>query len=47
MKKKWILKPKANDQLVTELQESLGVDKINSELLVQRGITTFEARHSF
>ena len=47
MKKKWILKPKANEQLVTELQESLGVAKIVSELLVQRGITTFEAAKKF
>ena len=47
MKKKWILNPKANEQLVTELQESLGVAKIVSELLVQRGITTFEAAKKF
>ena len=47
MKKKWILKPKANEQLVAELQESLCVSKIVAELLVQRGISTFEAAKTF
>jgi len=47
MKKQWILKPKANEQLVAELQESLGVAKIVAELLVQRGITTFETAKRF
>ena len=47
MKKQWNLKPKANEQLVTELQESLGVAKIVAELLVQRGITTFETAKTF
>ena len=47
MKKKWILKPKANEQLVAELQESLCVPKIVAELLVQRGVTTFETAKTF
>ena len=47
MKKKWILKPKANEQLVAELQESLCVPKIVAELLVQRGVTTFETAKIF
>ena len=47
MKKQWTLKPKANEQFVAELQESLGVAKIIAELLVQRGITTFETAKSF
>ena len=47
MKKQWNLKPKANEQLVAELQESLGVAKIVAELLVQRGITTFETAKTF
>ena len=47
MKKKWILKPKANEQLVAELQESLCVPKIVAELLVQRGISTFETAKTF
>tara|TARA_B100000900_G_scaffold304104_1_gene262718 strand:- start:1062 stop:2753 length:1692 start_codon:yes stop_codon:yes gene_type:complete len=47
MKKQWILKKKANEQLVVELQESLGVAKIVAELLVQRGITTFETAKRF
>ena len=47
MKKQWNLKPKANEQLVAELQESLGVAKIIAELLVQRGITTFETAKTF
>ena len=47
MKKKWNLKPKAKEQLVTELQENLGVAKIIAELLAQRGITTFESAKTF
>ena len=47
MKKQWNLKPKANEYLVAELQESLGVAKIIAELLVQRGITTFETAKTF
>ena len=47
MKKKWNLKPKAKEQLVTELQENLGVAKIIAELLAQRGITTFETAKTF
>ena len=47
MKKQWNIKPKANEQLVAELQESLGVAKIVAELLVQRGITTFETAKTF
>ena len=41
------LKAKANEHLVAELQESLGVAKIVAELLVQRGITTFETAKTF
>ena len=47
MKKQWNLKAKANEQFVAELQESLGVAKIVAELLVQRGITTFETAKNF
>lgn len=47
MKKQWNLKPKAESNLVVELQESLGVAKIVAELLVQRGITTFDAAKTF
>ena len=47
MKKKWNLKPKAKEQLVTELQENLGVAKIIAELLAQRGITTYESAKTF
>lgn len=47
MKKQWNLKSKANKQLVAELQERLGVAKIVAKLLVQRGITSFEAAKKF
>ena len=47
MKKQWNLKPKADEHLVAEIQESLGVAKIVAELLVQRGITTFETAKTF
>lgn len=47
MKKQWNLKPKADEQLVAKLQENLGVAKIVAELLVQRGITSFETAKTF
>ena len=47
MKKQWNLKPKGKKQLVTELQEGLGVAKIVAELLAQRGITNFETAKTF
>ena len=47
MKKQWILKPKANEQFVKELQESLGVAKIVAELLVQRGSLLLKLQKNF
>ena len=47
MKKKWILKPKADMTLVSELTSSLGVSPIISELLVNRGITSFDSAKKF
>lgn len=47
MKKQWNLRPKADEQLVAKLQENLGVAKIVAELLVQRGITSFETAKTF
>ena len=47
MKKQWNLKPKANEQLVAELQESLGVAKIVAELLVQEGSLLLKLQKHF
>lgn len=44
---RWNLKPKPNPDKVTQLANSLGVDKVIAGLLVQRGIGTFEQARSF
>lgn len=48
MNKKWIIKPEADEQKINDLAKSLSVSKIIANLLVQRGITSFEdAKHFF
>ena len=44
---RWITKPLPNDDLLTSLQESLGVSPIIATLLAQRGITDFEQAKRF
>lgn len=44
----WRHKPKPDEKLVSSLQEALNVPEIIAQLLVQKGITTFEeAKHFF
>ena len=44
---RWTLKPKPDSNKVAELAAELGVDLAISELLLQRGIDTFEAAKTF
>jgi|TARA_B110000902_G_scaffold58900_1_gene69063 single-stranded-DNA-specific exonuclease len=44
---RWTLKPKPDSQKVAEFSAELGVDLAISELLLQRGIDTFQAAKTF
>ena len=45
--KKWTVKDSAAPETVAQLSAELGIDGVLSELLVQRGVTTFEEARSF
>ena len=45
--KKWVLKRPEDPEIVGRLSTELGIDRVLAELLVQRGITTFEAAREF
>jgi len=45
--KKWILKDAASHETVSRLSSELGVDPVLAELLVQRGVCTFEQSRRF
>ena len=47
MEKKWILLEGTDESLVRQLSSELGVDPVLAELLVQRGVRTFEQARSF
>ena len=48
MQKKWLVKTPVNRTTVEEFRSELKVDRIVSEILLQRGITTYdEAEHFF
>jgi len=47
MKKRWLLKDRGNTELVNKLAVQLGIDPLLADLLVQRGITTFEGAKAF
>ncbi|MFC7356227.1 single-stranded-DNA-specific exonuclease RecJ [Jejudonia soesokkakensis] len=44
---RWTLQPKQDPKLIQELSTSLGVDPLISQLLIQRGITTFQEAKQF
>ena len=44
---RWTLKPKPDTQKIADLAAELGVDLAISELLLQRGIETFQAAKTF
>lgn len=45
--KKWVLKPAGDPEIVSRLTSELGVDRVLAELLVQRGMRTFEEARAF
>ena len=47
IEKKWILRENGQHQAVSQLSSELGVDPVLAELLVQRGVTTFQQARSF
>ncbi|MBN1253473.1 MAG: single-stranded-DNA-specific exonuclease RecJ [Bacteroidales bacterium] len=47
MEQDWILKPNGNQEYVDKLSEELTIEKPIANMLVQRGITTFEQAKSF
>ncbi len=47
LEKKWIVNEPGNPGLVRQLSAELGVDPVLANLLVQRGITTFEESRKF
>ena len=47
MEKRWVLKEKGDPEIVDQLCTQLGIDQNLVQLLVQRGITTFEEAHDF
>lgn len=44
---RWTLKPEPNEKEVEKLTKELGIDKVLSKLLVQRGIKTFDEAKDF
>ena len=42
MEKRWVLIPKGNSETIQKLSEELSIHPILAQLLVQRGINTFE-----
>ena len=47
METRWIIAKDVDKQVVRSLSESLGIDEILANLLVQRGITTYEEAKNF
>ncbi len=45
--KRWIIKPNGDAELVTQLAEQLGIEFQLANMLVQRGVKTFEEARSF
>mgnify|MGYP004447704103 CR=1 FL=1 len=45
--RKWIMKPAGDPETVSRLSSELGVDPVLAELLVHRGICTFEHAREF
>jgi single-stranded-DNA-specific exonuclease len=47
MEKRWVFKPKANQQDIDHLKEVLGLDSLLANLLAQRGIRNFDQAKDF
>jgi len=47
MEKRWVLKDRGDKELVNHLAGQLGIEPVLADLLVQRGITTFDGARAF
>lgn len=47
MEKHWLVKPQGDPEAVREIGQALGIDQYLANLLVQRGITTFDQAKTF
>ena len=47
IERKWVLKRPEDPEIVSRLSTELGIDRVLAELLVQRGITTFQDAREF
>lgn len=47
MDKRWVIKEPGDEETIESLSQSLGVDKVIANLLVQRGIQTFDEAKAF
>ncbi len=47
MKKNWVLKASGNEAVISSLSSELDIDRPLAQLLVQRGVTTFEEARMF
>jgi single-stranded-DNA-specific exonuclease len=47
MEKRWVLKESSDREMVKNLAQELNIDRNLAELLIQRGITTFDEARSF
>jgi single-stranded-DNA-specific exonuclease len=47
MEKRWSLKSEGDEQVVSQLASELSIDKVLANLLVQRGVNTFEEAKKF
>lgn len=47
MEKRWSIKPRGDEATIKQLSADLGIDEVLANLLVQRGITTFDAARDF
>ncbi len=47
MKKRWSIKPEGNQQTIERLSQELNINPVLAQLLVQRGITSFDDARSF
>ncbi len=47
MEKRWSIKPQADESIVHQLASELSIDKVLANLLVQRGITSYDGAKKF
>ncbi len=47
MEKRWVIKPKADEVVVSSLASELKIDQVLANLLVQRGVTSYEEAKKF